>query len=152
MVQEHLLETVEVDAGVAYALKLGRAMAMLHEDRLIDVDRALSELRKLAGGNKSAGLVLIEIYRDVKTGHADEAIELFTKHRVTLRDQLGHRVADAWALLAKAYDMLERRDEARAAYENATLLAPAAELERRYPEVATMSWMSATRASSAAPE
>jgi hypothetical protein len=54
------------------------------------------------------------------------------------RPQLGHRTGDAYALLAKAYDMLGRGEEAKAAYENATLLCAVAELDRRYPEVATL--------------
>jgi hypothetical protein len=38
-------------------------------------------------------------------------------------------------LAARAYDMLGREAEARAAYENATLLSPEVELQRRYAEV-----------------
>jgi hypothetical protein len=52
-----------------------------------------------------------------------------------MREQLGQRVADAHALAARAYDMLGREAEARAAYENATLLSPEVELHRRYAEV-----------------
>ena len=137
-VQEHILETVEIDPVPAYALRLSRAMALLHEDQLLDADRAISEMRRLAGGVKTAGLLLVEIYRDVKTGHADEAVALFTEYQTLLRDQLGHRVADVWALVAKAYDQLERTEEAKTAYRNALILAPEIELQRRYPEVATL--------------
>ena len=55
-----------------------------------------------------------------------------------MRRQLGHRVADAWALVARAYDMLDRREEAQAAFNNATVLMPLPELARRYPEVAAL--------------
>jgi len=137
-VQEHLLENLDLDPGTAYGLRLGRAMALLQEDHLFDADRAINELRRFASENNSAGLALVEIYRDVKTGHPAEAIEIFNAQLPTLRQQLGHRVADAWALIAKAHDLLERKDEARAAYTNATLLAPAAELHRRYLEVSTL--------------
>jgi hypothetical protein len=51
---------------------------------------------------------------------------------------LGHRVADAHALVARAHDLLGQEPEARAAYERATLLAPPAELQRRYPELAKL--------------
>jgi hypothetical protein len=44
-------------------------------------------------------------------------------------------VADAHALVARAYDMLGRAGEARSAWADATVLAPAGELVRRYPEV-----------------
>ncbi|WP_428940677.1 tetratricopeptide repeat protein [Fontivita pretiosa] len=161
-VQNYLLETTPLDGGTAHGLRLARVMAMLREDHLFDADRAINELRRqvtragrarneaaaeLAGTEPqepqdpqtlSAGLALIEIYRDVKTGHPAEAIELFNQTLPTLREQFGHRVADAWALVARAYDMLGRDVEAAAAYEKATLLQPAAELHRRYPETATL--------------
>jgi hypothetical protein len=138
VVQQHLLENVALEEGTSYALRLGRAMAMLHEDRLVDADRAISELRRVEGSGDSAGLALLQIYRDVKTGHPGEAIELFTGKLALLRTQLGHRVADAWALIARAYDMVGHQDDARRAYRNATLLAPIAEISRKYPEVATL--------------
>ncbi len=134
-VQNHLLENELVDPPTAYGLKLGRAMAMLREDHLFDADRAISELRRAGGGEDSAGLTLIEIYRDVKTGHPAEAIALFEGKLRVLRDNLGHRVADAYALAARAYDLLGQENEARAAFAKATLLSPPGELYRRYPEV-----------------
>jgi tetratricopeptide (TPR) repeat protein len=147
-VQNHLLENVNLDESTVHALRLGRAMAMLRDDHLFDADRAISDLRrstrrseeaesdaKSGPGFESAGLALIEIYRDVKTGHPAEAIELFNAKLPILRQQLGHRVSDAWALAGKAYDLLGRADEAQDAYEKATLLSPPEELHRRYPEV-----------------
>jgi tetratricopeptide (TPR) repeat protein len=137
-VQEHLLESVNLQGGAEYALRLGRAMAMLHEERLVDADRAIAELRRVDGSEDSAGLALVEIYRDVKTGHPGEAIEIFQAKIDNLRTQLGHRVADAWALVARAYDMVGHTNLAAAAYTNATLLAPIAELSRKYNEVAAL--------------
>ena len=136
-VYDHLLEHARFDAGTAHGLRLGRAMAMLREDHLFDADRAIAELRRTtaSAGVESAGLALVEIYRDVKTGHPDEAVAVFEQHLPALRDQLGHRVADAYALAARAYDLLGRTPEAQAAYAKATLLSPLTELHRRYPEV-----------------
>jgi tetratricopeptide (TPR) repeat protein len=74
----------------------------------------------------------------VKTGHPAEAIEMFDKTLPALRRQLGHRVSDAYALAARAYDFLSRPDEAQAHWERATLLSPAIELQRRYPELSVM--------------
>jgi tetratricopeptide (TPR) repeat protein len=135
-VQNYLLEHAEFDPATAHAIKLMRTMAMLHEDQLVDADRALSDLRREAPD--SAGLALIEIYRDVKTGHPAEAIDLFHAKAPALRAQLGHRIADAYAIVARAHDLLDQNDQAAAAFEKATLLAPAEELYRRYPEVAVM--------------
>lgn len=136
--QDYLLEHVRMDEPTSHALRLGRAMGLLHEDRLFDADRAISDLRRTTSGTDSGGLALIEIYRDVKTGHPAEAIEIFNQKLSAMRRQLGHRVADAYALAAKAYDLLGREADARRAYEDATILALASELHRRYPEVATL--------------
>jgi hypothetical protein len=136
--QDYLLEHVDLDPGTTYGLRLGRAMAMLHEDHLVDANRAISELRRIDGAGESAGLALVEIYRDVKTGHPAEAIELFMSKLAVMRKQLGHRIADAWALVAKAYDMVGHDESARQAYVNATLLAPISEISRKYAEVASL--------------
>ncbi|CAN5456793.1 hypothetical protein BH09PLA1_BH09PLA1_14800 [soil metagenome] len=153
-VQNHLMETVELDPSTLHALRLGRAMAMLREDSLVDADRAISDLRRdvsraasaaaqdadpPAEAPVSAGLALIELYRDVKTGHAAEAIEMFNRTLPAMRKQLGHRVADAHALAAKAYDFLSDSLNAQANWERATLLSPEAELLRRYPELISVS-------------
>ena len=148
-VQEHLLDHIRFDDGTDYGLRLGRAMAMLREDHLVDADRAMSELKRLGQRESGpdepksyfppgAGFALVELYRDVKTGHPEEAIGVFEAGLEGLRDQLGHRVGDAYALVAKAYDLLGREDQARVMYEKATALEPLVELERRYPEVAAL--------------
>src|SRR5207249_295307 len=107
------------DDGTDYGLRLGRAMAMLREDHLVDADRAMGELRRMAERKDSAGMALLELYRDVKTGHPQEAVEVFDEAMAALRAQLGHRAGDAYALVAKAYDMLGRASEARVMYEKA---------------------------------
>ena len=148
--QEHLLDNVPLDPSTAHVLRLGRAMAMLREDHLFDADRAINELRRqvqrasdvevAASGEtvESAGLALVEIYRDVKTGHPAEALEMFQRSLGAMRQQLGHRAGDAYGLAAKAFDLLNRPAEAQEAYEKATLLTLPAELERRYPELASL--------------
>ena len=133
-VQNALLEEGMLDPNSAATVRIGRAMAMLQADHLFDADRAINELRRgpLAG---SGPLALVEIYRDVKTGHPQEAIEIFEQKQTIIRAQLGHRLGDAYALVARAYDLLGRTDDAAAAFRKATLLAPISELLRRYPEV-----------------
>jgi tetratricopeptide (TPR) repeat protein len=134
-VDDYILETVPLDDATDHAVKLGRAMSLLWEDHLLDADRAIAELRRTSRGIDSAGLVLVEIYRDVKTGHPAEAIEMFEQKLEIMRRQLGHRVADAWALAARGYDMLNRPEDAQKAFANGTNLMPLTELIRRYPEV-----------------
>src|SRR3954468_22717554 len=67
-VHNHLLQTVNFDESTAHGIRLGRAMAMLREDHLVDADGAISELRRTSQGRDSSGLALVELYRDVKTG------------------------------------------------------------------------------------
>jgi hypothetical protein len=55
-----------------------------------------------------------------------------------MRGQLGHRVGDAYALIARAHDLQGQEREAAVAWEKATLLASPDELYRRYPEVAAI--------------
>jgi tetratricopeptide (TPR) repeat protein len=137
-VYDYILREVPLDPGMSHAVQLGRAMALLREDNLLDADRAISELRRGSRGIESAGLALVELYRDVKTGHPAEAIEIFEKQLPVMRRMLGHRLADAWGLAARAYDLLGREPEARQAYANATVLAPQVELSRRYPELSPL--------------
>jgi Flp pilus assembly protein TadD len=137
-VADYLLEHVRMDPRTDFAVRLGRAMALLREEQLLDADRAIGELRRLRRDNESAGLAMVELYRDVKTGHPAEAIEIYEKETAVLTRQLGHRVADAHALAARAYDMVGRADEARVAYRTATILSPAMEIHRRYPETAQL--------------
>jgi hypothetical protein len=135
LVQDHLLQ-LPLDGATERAIKLGRAMSLLRQDRLFDADRAISDLRRGEAREQSGGLALVEIYRDVKTGHPAEAIETFDQRLAMMRDQLGIRVADAWSLVGKARDMLSQSSAAQSAVTNATLLTSPVELSRRYPEVA----------------
>jgi hypothetical protein len=135
-VEDYLLDQARFDPITTHGLKLMRAVALLREDHLVDADRAMSDLRREAPD--SAGLALIEIYRDVKTGHPEEAISVFKQKSEAIRAQLGHRIADAYALVACAHDMLDQTTQAATAFENATLLTPIEELVRRYPQVAPL--------------
>jgi tetratricopeptide (TPR) repeat protein len=138
-VHDYILREIPMDAAMSHLVQLGRAMALLREDHLLDADRAISELRRGSRGVDSAGLALVELYRDVKTGHPDEAVAAFEKRLPVMRRMLGHRVADAWGLVARAYDLLGREPQARQAYANATVLTPMVELMRRYPELSPLS-------------
>ncbi len=148
-VQNYLIEHHFVDPGTEYGLRLGRAMAQLRQDHLVDANQSISELRRAVGDQRSGGLTLVEIYRDVRTGHPAEAIELFHANLDVLREQLGHRVADAYALTACACDQLDRRDEAQKLYTDATTLVDPAELNRRYPETNSLSQKYTTAAAPA---
>lgn len=131
---QYLLSTYDLDRPLAFTLRVARAMAFLREDRLVDADRAIGEIRRMDGAAEAAAYALVMIYRDVKTGHSDEAIEIFESRRHDFARQLSHRSADAHLLAACAYDQRGRFAEAEEAFAHATLLAPIVELTRRYPE------------------
>ncbi len=135
-IHEYLLENVQLDPMTDHGIRLARVIALLHEDRLTDADGALAELRRTDRQRESGGLALVEMYRDIKTGHPSEAIAIFQQRRSAIRQQLGHRLGDAFVLLACAHDMMQQRELAQHAYTQATLLVPAVELHRRYPETA----------------
>ena len=135
-VQEYLLDHHLVDPMSEYGLRLGRAMAQLRQDHLVDASQSISELRRFVGDHRSGGLAMVEMYRDIRTGHPSEALEIFKANLDVLREQLGHRLADAYGLAAVAFDQLGQRDEAQRHYSDATTLSSVDELNRRYPEVA----------------
>lgn len=123
-------------------VKLTRVMAMLHADQLYDADRAINELRKLIDRGDSPGpstaaamLRWVEIFRDVKTGHSQEAVDAFLVSRDMMRDVLGHRMGEVYALIASAYDRLGDADQAAKYFADATAIWPLAELQSRYPQV-----------------
>ena len=162
MVHDELIASRnQIDPSMIHTISVARAMTFLREDRLVDADSAIAELRRDVNRARdaarrsradsgeevdnesirsidSAGLALLELYRDIKTGHFDEAIDLFESKVKLMRDQLSMRVADAWALAARAYDARERPDDAARAFRRATLLAPLPELLRRYPEISSL--------------
>jgi len=154
-VHDELLSEHALDSHGEYGIRVARAMAMLRLDRLYDADRAIGELRRMTvrsderrrpeevGGwlpaaADSAGLALVEMYRDVKTGHPREALDLFRDALPTLRRQLGVQSGQAFALAARAAELLGREDDAARLWRDATTLVPAAELLRRYTEIGSL--------------
>ncbi|MGC4034085.1 MAG: hypothetical protein QM754_20585 [Tepidisphaeraceae bacterium] len=154
-VYDELIEAERVGGPGGAVVKLARATEMLRADRLYDADRAIVDLRRLldrggvgveirqynadlpTGAEPAAlaGLRLVELYRDVKTGHLAEAIESFNANRAMLTAGLGHRVAGAYALAAIALHQSHRTEEAATRYAEATALGPLSDLVRRFPEL-----------------
>lgn len=128
-----------VPSDMAGPLWAAMAYSLLREDRLVDATGALHELRKLSrsdsAGPAPAMLALVEMYRDVTSGHPDEVLESHAKHRDAIAAALGYRVSDADALAALAAHLRQRHDFAATLWQRATLLQPAAELLTRYPEL-----------------
>lgn len=155
VVHDALLSERVLDPRGEYGIRVARAMALLRLDRLYDADRAINELRRMTvrseqrrrpdeiGGwlpasADSAGLALVEMYRDVKTGHPQEALDVFRDALPTLRRELGVQTGQAFALAARSAELLGREDDARRWWRDATTLVPAAELLRRYSEIESL--------------
>ena len=115
---------------------LGRAMALLRLDRLIDADRAISDLRKRgpATGSPAGDDHARRALPRREDRPPGRSVRAFQAQEMKFRRQLGHRSGDAHALVARAFDLLDREPEAAAAYDRATRLVPVNELHERYPE------------------
>jgi len=122
-----------LDPASATGMCAARTLALLREDRLVDADRALSQLKKRTGG-RSVPLLLMELYRDVKTGHHEEALESFNRDLPMLQEKGGNRQADAWALAARAAQARGRLAEAVRMAREALRLGDASEIIARFPE------------------
>jgi tetratricopeptide (TPR) repeat protein len=155
-VYNELVDLQQIAGPSRAMVKLSRAMVMLQSDHLYDADRAIHELRRLIdrGGAEQelqridpyhastspeetfvGALRLVELYRDVKTGHAQEAIEIFENHLPVMVRGLGHRVGDAYALVAVAHDRLGQTDQAAKRFQDGTTLQGISDLLNRYVEL-----------------
>lgn len=128
-----------ITGPAAATLRVGRIMALLRCDRLVDADAVLRDLqRSVASGEAPAeatgGLRLTEMLRDLVTNHLEEVLAAYHHHLNELREGLGVRVADAHAVAAVAFHRLGEMENAAEAWRKATLLTGPAELVRRYPE------------------
>jgi hypothetical protein len=147
---EEASETVEgmladgVPLTMVAPLRAARVYAMLRDQRLVDADRALSELRRTdpdveLSRQGEALVVLLQLYRDAVTGHGEEALRLLDAKRGVVARQLGVRVAEADALGAHAALSVGRPDEAALLWSRATLLLTPQALLARYPQLQSTS-------------
>lgn len=130
---KHLLETVAFPPQIAVSLRCTRVYAMLREEHLSDAYQAIAQLKRETPAG-SAAVSLLELYRLVKMGHPDDALELFGQKQAQLAAQLGHRSCDGWALAAVAAWALGRQQDADGYARNAGLLGDVREIAQRFPE------------------
>lgn len=130
---DQLLQTVAFPPQIAVSLRCARVYAMLREEHLSDAYQAIAHLKREAPA-ESAMLSLLEIYRLVKTGHHEDALQLFGQKQVQMAAQLGHRSCDGWALAAAAAQAIGREQEADGHARNAGLLGNVREITHRFPE------------------
>lgn len=134
---EQLLKEVQFPEQIQVSLKVMRGYALMREEQLSDAYEAISELKRSAP--KGAGAVsMLELYYQVKTGHHEDALVYFEQRRGEMAAQLGHRVADGWALAATSAAALGRGEQATVMAANAAVLGDSQEIARRYPECAAV--------------
>lgn len=130
---DYLDQQAQFPPAIALSLKCMRAYAMLRDEQLSDAYQAISELRR-EYPQGSGALSVLEIYRLVKTGHHEDALQMFAQRRGQIAEQLSHRSADAWALAGTSALALSQTDLARTYARNASLLADRREIICRFPE------------------
>ena len=130
---DYLLDQAIFPPGMANSLKCMRAYAMLRDERLSDSYQAISMLRREFPGG-SAMMSVLELYRLVKTGHHEDAVQFFDARKRQLAEQLGHRSSDGWALAASSLLLLGRREESMIYARRACTLGEPSEIIRRFPE------------------
>jgi hypothetical protein len=133
---DYLLATAQMPQPISFSLRCARAYALLREERLTDAYEAIGQLRREDGN--SAMLNLLEMYRLVKMGHREDAMQLFEQKRMQMTRQIGHRMGDAWALVGVAARNSGKMEDAARCRRNALLLGNADEIARRFPECAAL--------------
>jgi hypothetical protein len=136
--------------AAAIPLRTMIAWTYLRSDRLVDFDDELSRTRKQIKELEAsysdqeppsfvhsmrAEFALVEMYRDIMTHHAKEAVALFQKHEAAMRSTLGRRLACPLALVAHAKLVLNDPNAAKQFFTDAKLLLSEDELRRIYPEL-----------------
>lgn len=132
---DYLLESAQMPDPIAHSIRCARAYALLREDRLVDAYAAISQLRRTTAPG-SARATILEMYRLVKMGHHQDALDLFESNRDAFAGSLGHRSCDAWALAATAAANLNQQTTAEEYRRNAVTLSDKIEIARRFPECA----------------
>lgn len=129
-----LAQRAQEDAISEHASK-AELVAGLEDDLQLEALDPASDKALDASPLDSVALTLVELYRDVQTRHSAEALATLESKRIALRDGLGVRLADALALGSVAAHRLGEAGKAQQLWSEATCLAPAIELARRYPEL-----------------
>ena len=143
---DRLLEDLPEQHPGALGLKVNRAIAALHSERLSDADEALRRLRgpmeSMAGTATDAAYRFALLFQSVRTAHYAEAIEESADLLETLRP-LGIDAGYGHALLAWCHR--QRNDpaadditHAQRWWRRAVTLLPAAALRTRFPEIKGM--------------
>jgi tetratricopeptide (TPR) repeat protein len=138
-VYESVLEDHAGDPIQLHTARVALAAAMLRTGQITDAISLIDRLMRLElTGSLKAQLELLSLFREVTMGQAAEGLEKSAERRKLFRAHMGTRAGYGYALLASAYDLAGRREEAQTEWRNATLLVRPADLIDRFPELKSM--------------
>ncbi len=139
--QDYLLDHIPEDHPTAHLLRAQRAMALLHEDRLVDADTEIRALRRAPLDDPTAAALaaLAELYQQMKTNHHADALAQ-AEHEDPRRTlaPLGGEAAHGYALIALAAHRSDRPTEAGNWWRAATLLIDPDRLIADMPDLAAL--------------
>jgi len=134
--QSYLLRFVPEGHPAGQILRLQRALALLHEDRLADADDELRQVEREKRSPLAEALHRVaRMYQQLRTHRAAEVVADADQRPARLRP-LAVEAGYAYGMMAAAFDRLDQSDEARRWWKLATLLLPDAAIAREAPETA----------------
>lgn len=131
-----LLQEYEVDRGLNCFIRIALAGVMLHTDQLTDAIHLIEKLnRETLPQPLRARVELLNLFRSVRMGQVDDALQAADQRRDLFRRYLGTKAGYGYGLLAAAFDRAGNTEQAACFWRDATLLMPPDEMVERFTEM-----------------
>jgi len=135
-IYEALLQENNADLVQLHITRVCLAATLLRTGRTTDAVRLIERLERVELPDPlRAQVELLSLFREVNMGQAQAGIERADQRRELFRQYMGTRAAYGYGLLAAAFDRVNRPDQARAFWQDATLLLKPAMLLERFDEL-----------------
>jgi tetratricopeptide (TPR) repeat protein len=135
-IYECMLEERQADPVQLHTARVGLGGAMLRTGQTTDAVGLIDRLeREDLPGSLRAHSELLALFREIAMGHAVDQLDRAESRQQLFRRHLGTRAGYGYGLLAAAFDVAGKREEAQRMWHDATLLIPADELVRRFAEL-----------------
>lgn len=137
---QHVLERVRrecvADRGLDAYVRIALADTMLQNDQLHDAVQLIERLnREDLPASLKARVEMLNLFRAVRMGQAQDAVDRADERRELFRRHLGTKAGYGYGLLAAAFDRAGESGRAAAMWCDATTLLDAAEIVDRFAEV-----------------
>jgi hypothetical protein len=135
-IYESLLAEGQLDPIQQHTTNVALAAVMLRNGQTTDAVSLIDRLVKADLPEPlRAQVELLSLFREVIMGQAADNIERAEQRRELFRKHLSTRAGYGYGLLAMAFDLANRPDEAQRYWQDATLLIRPAELLERFAEL-----------------